>query len=271
MSEGGTLSASLPFVEGILALHAPYLQSLALAYARFAPVFLLLPFFSDRLFGGLLVRNAVMLLVVAGMCPALALTPAVALGDTVALWPLAGLALREAMVGAALGTVLALPFWICAGIGELIDNQRGATISDVFDPSNGVEASTMAVFLSVFSSAAFLANDGMHVVLEALRDSYASIGAGEHFEIHWLACARLLDRLARESLQLSGPVISAMFITETLLGVLSRFAQQLNPFSLAFAVKSLVAFIVFYVYFGVEIGRWLRALAPVTLPLGPAP
>ncbi|MEJ0004486.1 MAG: type III secretion system export apparatus subunit SctT [Pararobbsia sp.] len=269
MNSGGTLSAYAALVEGVLAFHTPYLVSLALAYARIAPVWLLVPFLGDKMFGGLLVRNAVIMLVLAGMWPVLDFAPAVALEGPGGFWPFAGLALREAVIGSVLGCVLALPLWICSGVGELIDNQRGATISDVFDPSNGIEASAMAAFLSLFSSAAFLANDGMRVVLEALRDSYQSIGVGAGFDIDWLACGRLLDRLVREALQLSGPVIAAMFITEALLGVLSRFAQQLNPFSLAFAVKSLVAFIVFYVYFGAEIGRWLVALPAVSLPLVP--
>jgi type III secretion protein T len=68
-------------------------------------------------------------------------------------------------------------------------------------------------------------------------------------------------------LQLSGPVIAALFLTEMLIGVLSRFAAQLNPFSLTFAIKSIVAFAVFHLYFGVEMGRWLTGFVPMKLPL----
>jgi type III secretion protein SpaR/YscT/HrcT len=265
MNAGATLSSHLPFIEGILGLHAPFLTSLALAYARVAPVWLLLPFFSDRIFGGLVVRNAIIFLMLAGLWPALDLVPEP--GSVGSGWTLAVLACQEAIVGTALGIVLSLPFWICSAVGELIDNQRGATISDVFDPSNGVEASAMAAFLSVFSSAAFLANDGILQVLDALRQSYRSIAVGAAFTVDWQACVHLLGSLMRSALQLSGPVIAALFLTEVLLGVLSRFATQLNPFSLAFAVKSLVAFAVFYVYFGTEMGRWLTAFVPAMLPL----
>lgn len=264
-----SLSSQLPFIEGILELHAPFLTSLALAYARVAPVWLLLPFFSDRMFGGLLVRNAIIFLLLAGLWPVLDLMPDP--GDIAAGWTVAALICREAIVGTALGVVLSLPFWICSAVGEQIDNQRGATISDVFDPSNGIETSSMAAFLSVFSSAAFLANDGMPRVLDALRESYRNIPVAAGFTIDWLACVNLLDSLMRSALQLSGPVIAALFLTEVLLGALSRFATQLNPFSLAFAVKSLVAFVVFYVYFGTEMGRWLTAYVPATLPLTPRP
>jgi type III secretion protein SpaR/YscT/HrcT len=269
MNAGGALSSYLPFIEGVLGLHVPFLTQLALAYARIAPVWLLLPFFSDRIFGGLLVRNAIIFLVLAGLWPVLEFAPdSAGTGDG---WSLAGLACREAIIGTALGIVLSLPFWICSAVGELIDNQRGATISDVFDPSNGVEASSMAVFLNVFSSAAFLANDGILRVLDALRQSYRSIAAGTGFTIDWQACLQLLESLTRSALQLSGPVIAALFITEVLLGVLSRFAAQLNPFALSFAIKSLVAFSVFHVYFGTEMGRWLTTFVPATLPLAQRP
>ena len=259
----------LPFIEGVLQLQGPFLGSLALAYARVAPVWMLLPFFSDRIFGGLVVRNAIIFLMLAGLWPALDLVPDS--GSVAQGWELAALVCREAIIGTALGTVLSLPFWVCAAVGELIDNQRGATISDVFDPSNGVEASSMAAFLSVFSSAAFLANDGMLTVLDALRQSYRTVSVGAGFAVEWQACASLLGSLMRSALQLSGPVVAALFLTEVLLGVLSRFATQLNPFSLAFAVKSLVAFVVFYVYFGTEMGRWLTAFGPAPLPLEPLP
>lgn len=39
-----------------------------------------------------------------------------------------------------------------------------------------------------------------------------------------------------------------MFLVEILLGTLSRFAQQLNPFSISLAVKSLIAFIALFLY-----------------------
>lgn len=265
MSSGDVLSAHGPFIEGILSLHAPYLTSLALGYARVAPVWLLLPFFSDRIFGGLVVRNAMIFLVLAGLWPALDLVPASGSVDTG--WEMAALVCREAIVGTALGLVLSLPFWVCSAVGELIDNQRGATISDVFDPSNGVEASSMAAFLSVFSSAVFLANDGILKVLDALRQSYRSIAVGAGLVVDWQACVELLGFVMRSALQLSGPVIAALFLTEMLIGVLSRFAAQLNPFSLTFAIKSMVAFAVFHVYFGVEVGRWLKGFVPMNLPL----
>jgi type III secretion system export apparatus protein len=263
-----SLSPDLSFIEGVLNLHAPFLTSLALAYARVAPVCLLLPFFSERIFGGLMVRNAIIFLLLAGLWPALDRMPD---PGTVDGWTLAALTCREAVIGTALGMVFSLPFWICSAVGELIDNQRGATISDVFDPSNGVEASSMAAFLSLFSSAAFLANDGMLRVVDALRESYRTLSVATGFTVDWQACISLLGSLMRSALQLSGPVIAALFLTEVLLGVLSRFATQLNPFSLAFAIKSLVAFIVFYVYFGTEMGRWLTDYVPQVLPLVPQP
>jgi type III secretion protein SpaR/YscT/HrcT len=265
MHNGDVLSAHWPFIEGLLSLHAPYLTSLALGYARVAPVWLLLPFFSDRIFGGLVVRNAVIFLVLAALWPALDLASAP--GNVGTGWAIAALACREAIVGTALGLILSLPFWVCSAVGELIDNQRGATISDVFDPSNGVESSSMAAFLSVFSSAAFLANDGILKVLDALRQSYRSIAVGAGLAVDAQACVELLGFVMRSALQLSGPVIAALFLTEMLIGVLSRFAAQLNPFSLTFAIKSIVAFAVFHLYFGVEMGRWLTGFVPMKLPL----
>lgn len=222
-------------------------EDVALVYARVAPVCMLLPFLSDRVLGGGVLRQSIIFLI------ALALWPSMqaALPDSAAsLTELAGWIAREGAIGASMGLVLALPFWICMGVGELIDNQRGATLSEVLEPAHGIEVSSFGALMSVFATAAFLANDGMRSVLETLHRSYSVFGQPGDSAVDWIAYARFLDVLSREALRLSAPVVAAMFLTEAVLGVLSRFATQMGVFALAFSIKSIVAFIVFVLYFG---------------------
>ncbi len=79
----------------------------------------------------------------------------------------AGGALTEAAAGGGRGGARALPFWVATAVGELIDNQRGATISDSIDPATGVEASALAPFVSLFYAAAFLQQGGMLTIVGA--------------------------------------------------------------------------------------------------------
>ncbi|TOP23660.1 flagellar biosynthetic protein FliR, partial [Vibrio parahaemolyticus] len=54
---------------------------------------------------------------------------------------LAEIFLYEIVVGLILAFILGLPFMIASVIGELIDTQRGETISSIVDPASGTEAS----------------------------------------------------------------------------------------------------------------------------------
>ena len=230
---------------------------LALAYARVAPVCLMLPFFNERVLGRGVLRQSLVIVVAIALWPSIRAASA-GLPDNVGA--LLGQIAREGGIGISIGVTLAMPFWICMGAGELIDNQRGATLSDVLDPAHGVEVSTFGAFMSVFATAAFLANDGMRIILETLDRSYVAFGAQRGPSIDWLAYIRFLDVLSRDALRLSGPVVAAMFLTEVVLGTLSRFATQMGIFALAFSIKSLVAFVVFVLYFGPAVSRLFGAL-----------
>ena len=221
----------------------PHLGAFALAYARVAPVFYLLPFLSDRTIVSGVVRNTIVFTVIMGLWP-----------DLPHLDPGSGgmllmLGLREALAGLVLGITLALPFWVATVIGELVDNQRGATISDSIDPASGVVASAFTPFVSLFYAAVFLQQGGMLTVVQAVRASYAAVPAGAVFHVDAWRFGTLLSDLVGKGMVLAAPVLITMFLTDVMLGLFSRFCPQLNAFSLSLTVKSIVAFIVFFLYF----------------------
>ena len=49
------------------------------------------------------------------------------------LWWMFGIvALKEALLGALIGLFAAIPFWVAENVGNFIDNQRGATMGEVY-------------------------------------------------------------------------------------------------------------------------------------------
>ncbi len=230
--------------------------AIALAYARIAPVFYLLPFLNDRTIVNGFVKNTIVFAVILGMWPSIGHPHPPGRG-------LLGMAMTEAGAGLVLGVALSLPFWVAATIGELIDNQRGATISDSIDPATGVEASVLAPFVSLFYAAAFLQQGGMLTIVEALEASYATVPAGALFHVDLVRVGALLDDLVAHGLALAAPVLIVMFLTDALLGLFSRFCPQVNAFSLSLTVKSLVAFAVFHLYFVYAAPHELTALLRV--------
>lgn len=58
-----------------------------------------------------------------------------------------------------------------------------------------------------------------------------------------------LGRLVAAALALASPLICVFLLMEILLGILSRYAPQMNAFSLALTIKSLLAFLMLLIAF----------------------
>jgi type III secretion protein T len=165
------------------------------------------------------------------------------------------LMLKEVFIGFALGFLVSILFWAVQSAGFLMDNQRGASQSQTNDPLSQESTSPLGSFLfqvlvyMFFSSAAFMS------FLSMCFSSYVLWPVGEL--IPWpssfklpLLFAEQVSWLALYMLLLSAPVVIACFLSDFCLGLINRFAQQLNVFILSMGVKSgATAFLIFvYLY-----------------------
>jgi type III secretion protein T len=219
---------------------------LALAYARIAPLFYLLPLFSDRVLTGIVLKNTIVIAILVGLLPMLQPPPPI---SGFAAWMLLGL--KEAAVGLVLGVSLALPFWVAGTIGELIDNQRGATMADSIDPASGVEASVTGPFVTLFFTVVFLEEGGMRKIVGVLADSYQYVRLGGVIDGNVMRVAALLTEVVGAGIAFAAPALIAMFLADAVLGLVSRFCPQLNAFAVSTSLKSVVAFFVLLLYLGV--------------------
>ncbi|WP_434572911.1 type III secretion system export apparatus subunit SctT [Pseudomonas sp. Z3-8] len=218
-----------------------------LGVARLAPIFFMLPFLNSGVLTGV-ARHAVIVLVALGFWRYVGV-PAPAL-DSLAFF---ALMLREAGIGVLLGVLLCWPFWVLHAMGNLIDNQRGAMLSSTVDPANGVDTSELANFLQLFAAAVYLEGGGMLLMLETVSHSYRICAPANHCQVILPAVLDLLDALVSKTLVISAPVVATLLVSEALLGLLSRYAPQMNAFSVSLTVKSLVALVVLMLYFGVHL------------------
>jgi type III secretion protein T len=164
-------------------------------------------------------------------------------------------AAKEAFLGFLIGFFAAIPFWIAENVGNLIDNQRGATMGEVYSPLNGAQVSTFGIFFSQIASTLFFVGGVVFVFIGAL---YASYGIWPVFS-EGLVMANeapmvLLgssDDMLRTTAIISAPVIMVMFLATLGLGFVNRTAPQLNVFFLSMPVKSAlgIAFLVIYLPF----------------------
>lgn len=214
----------------------------AMAYARLAIVFYLLPVLGERVLSNLIIKNTIIGLIIIGLWPSFAQVLNPEQGWIILL-------VKESIIGLMLAITLCVPFWMVIDLGELLDNQRGATISDSIDPVNGVQSSTLSGFLNFAFGAIFFASGGMRLLMEVLVQSYQVFPRGSSLvDFHWAEVGNLLMVLAKGSIMLAAPVLIVMMVAEMLLGVFARFCPQLNPFSLSLTIKSFIAFTVFLFY-----------------------
>ncbi len=216
--------------------------TLVFAYARLAIVFYMLPVLGERVLSNLIVKNTIIYLVIIGLWPYLDSPVAFEQGWLTVL-------VKEAIVGLMLALTLCLPFWLIIALGEILDNQRGATISDSIDPVNGVQSSILSGFMNFAFGAIFFSTGGMRILLDSFVQSYTTFPTGSLLaDFNWSQAGELLMQLAEGSILLAAPVMIVMMLAEIMLGIFARYCPQLNPFSLSLAVKSSIAFLVFMLY-----------------------
>ncbi|AZC90111.1 SpaR/YscT/HrcT type III secretion system export apparatus protein [Pseudomonas carnis] len=232
-----------------------WLAGAVICFARLAPIFFMLPFLNSSVITGA-PRNAVIILVGLALWP---YTPStVPHLDSLGFY---SLFLQEAGIGVILGCLLCWPFWVFHAMGNLIDNQRGAMLSSTVDPANGDDTSELAKFLQMFAAVIYLEGGGMGLLAETLSNSYQLCSPVHGCQLRIEPLMALLDPLVSKTLIIASPVVATLLLSEALLGLLARFAPQMNAFSVSLTVKGAIALTVLLLYFGPHLPDEIKRMA----------
>lgn len=180
--------------------------------------------------------------------------------------PFVMLAVKELFIGLVLAIFLCFPFWVMHAVGSFIDNQRGATLSSSLSPQTGIDASELANFFNLVGAIIILESGGLLGLLEVLQKSYMLWPPERETLPEISQILSYLSVLIAAAVRLSAPVVTIFLVTELLLGLLSRYTPQLNAFSIALTVKSLVGFGVLLLYFSPVIPDEVMRLKFLLLP-----
>lgn len=225
--------------------------ALALAAVRIGAAFMVCPAFGEAMIMGTARRVAILAFAVLAVPHVLATMPPGEPG-----WGmLAVVGVKEVAVGFLIGFFSAVPFWVAENVGNFIDNQRGATMGEVYSPLSGSQESTTGIFFSQIVTTVFFVSGAVFLFLGALYTSFEIwpiFGAGASFAPD--APVRILgavDGMLRTTVVISAPVIILMFLATIGLGFVNRTAPQLNVFFLSMPVKSAlgVAMLIIYLPF----------------------
>lgn len=213
---------------------------LGVATARIAATFLLLPMFSTETVPAL-VRNSIF--VAMGVISLLIQPPLLVSALAPQQW--VGLIAKEVLVGLTIGFFFGSVLWALEGAGEIIDAKVGATLAQVVDPLSGNQTSLNGAFLGRLASVVFLFSGGLSLVVQVVVQSYAIWPIAAPMPRLDAATLVLFEgefgRLMVLATLFAAPVLSALFLIDLCLGLINRFAQQLNVFTLSMSLKAFAA------------------------------
>ncbi len=181
----------------------------------------------------------------AGLAAALALAaaPNVKADDvSLATAPFFGALVANALVGVSLGLLTLFLVSAIQTAGSIVDLFAGFSLAAVYDPISDHSAAIFGRFYQLVGATLLFATNGHLVLVNGFFRSFDAIGP------NGLAAGDIADVLTKNlgvffiaAIEVAGPVIACLFLSELTMGLLARAAPSLNVFSLAFPLRIVVA------------------------------
>lgn len=237
-----------------------------LSSTRIAVAFLLLPVFAPDTIPAM-VRNAIC---IALAVLVLALQGAVSPHSWTSLQWLA-LFGKEAALGIALGFGMAAFLWAFSAAGQIVDTKVGVSNAQLTDPMSGQSVSLSGALLGRLAGFLFMSGGGFLLYAGALIESFRAWPLGligfapqmtgmAMFEHHF-------SDLMALSFLLAAPALVIMFAVDLVLGLINRFAPQLNVSAVSASVKGLASTAVWMLMLSTVVHGFNTAFAQRIAPL----
>lgn len=228
-----------------------FILFITFAMPRMVAALSISPFFGEQFIGGMARQVVIVSLSLMSVPIVENQAPELPEGEGLASFIFLILA-KELVVGMLIGFASGIVFWIAEGTGFFIDNQRGSSMAEMFDPMSGGSSSPFGVLLTKITGALFFLGGGFAAFLSVIYESYVIWPVFDYFPSmnsgFPVAVLGILDSIMGMVVTFAAPIILAMFLAEFGLGLMNRFSPQLNVFFLAMPVKSGIAslLIIFY-------------------------
>lgn len=185
-------------------------------------------------------------------------------GEPMGLWFLA-LSFKEVFIGIVIGYTVSILFWAMLSTGFLADNQRGASMGQSADPISGEDTSLLGAFMHQLCVYLLFSTGAFAHMLAMLLASYAVCPPGFTFAPAAAAGIPLymMDQFMRlmvMALLFAAPILLVCLFTDISLGIVNRFAPQLNVFFLSMPIKSALGLAMIVLYMGTILPLLTREL-----------
>ena len=226
-----------------------------LVLGRVSPLFILAPMFSSRMMPARAKSVAAVALAI-GIAP----VASRAAGGHVPMdiIGIAGLMLKEILVGCAFAFALGAFFAAVSVAGTLLDTFVGFSFGQLVDPVTGNPGGALNQLYALVGVAIFIAINGDEWIVMGLARTYETVPLLDAPQIGSLVqgVQVAFTGIFGAALQVCAPVLLAVVLTDAAFGVVSRVVPQLNVFAVGFPAKVAVGLVLI----GVSLpflGGWL--------------
>lgn len=153
------------------------------------------------------------------------------------------MAVREGIVGIALGFALATMTSMLVSAGEIISTEMGFSLARTMNPESGVDATVVSQLLQTLGFLLILQFDLHHDALRVLEQTWRACPVGEPFDFApiWAGLQALVGGSVQLALQYCLPILGLMLLLSCGMVLLGRAVPAINLMEFGFALRVLVA------------------------------
>ncbi|MFN8025648.1 MAG: flagellar biosynthetic protein FliR [Acidimicrobiia bacterium] len=180
-----------------------------------------------------------------GLAASLALVAAPSIDHSMIPTDLGGFiiaALMQAMIGFALAFLIVVLFSAVQAAGGLIDDFAGFNLAAMLDPMADTNNGPFGRLYQLVAITLLFATNLYLVLVKGFLKSFTAI-QGVHLADVLRLLMHDLDTFLISALEIAGPVLAVLFLTEVALGLLARTAPAMNIFALAFPIRITIALV----------------------------
>jgi flagellar biosynthetic protein FliR len=217
------------------------LAGFILVLARVSPLFLLTPPFSSTM-----VPMRARVVIAVGI--AIGLAPLALHGQQIPadVLKIAGLALKEIVIGLGFALSIACLFAAVDAAGSMIDTQIGLNFGSLINPVDNTQSGSMSQLYAMVGVLVFVVIDGEAWVIRGLARTYELVPMLTQPSLTKLTAgvASAFTGIFTAALEVAAPVLLALILTDVAFGVVSRVVPQMNIFAVGFPMKMIVGLLV---------------------------
>jgi flagellar biosynthesis protein FliR len=176
---------------------------------------------------------------------------------------MAGMLLKEILIGLALGLGTRILFSALATAGAIAGMQTGLSMATAFDPSQNQQGAVFGTLLALLGTTLVFQTDTHHWFITGAAKSYSNFIPGAALPLGDIAqfTMRAFSQAFSLAIQITAPLLLYGIVMNIAFGIVSRIAPAIQVFFIGQPIQVLLGIMLFTVTAGAGMLVWLDAIA----------